>query len=297
MDLNYFKSNNFGDALNPYIFEHFLPDFFDTNTDVSFVGIGSILGLDHVANAKKKVVFSSGFAYGSLPLIDDSFDIFCVRGPLTCDILNISKKFAICDGAILLQFIETAAVEKKYQYSFMPHWESLEKFDWQIICERSNVHFINPTDDIHSIIKQIKQTEVMIAEAMHAAIVADALRVPWVPVKAYGGINHFKWEDWTTSLDLEYCPVKVTSLYNNTNFTKRVIKEKTGYPFSFKSLSPVLSMYESYQNMFLIQKVVKEFEELKTIGPFLSKDSILRLKGEQLVSTLHTLRNKYELKV
>lgn len=296
MILNYFQSNNFGDALNPYIFNHFLPDFFDSDSDVSFVGIGSILGLDHVAKAKKKVVFSSGFAYGTLPQIDSSFDIFCVRGPLTCEALNINKNLAICDGAILLQFIENHPVEKKYKYSFMPHWESILKFNWKVICDRSDIHFINPIDDIHSVIKQIKQSEVVISEAMHAAIVADALRVPWIPVKAYGGINNFKWQDWVASLNLDYNPIKISSLYNNTNFTKKVIKEKTGYPFPLNSLSPFITVYEAYQNMFLIQKIVKDFQKLKAVKPYLSKESLIKLKGEQLLSTLYNLRDKYKIK-
>ncbi len=296
MILNYFKSNNFGDALNPYIFNHFLPEFFDQDPEISFVGIGSILGLNHVREAKKKVVFSSGFAYGALPDIDESFDIFCVRGPLTCEVLKINKKLAICDGAILLQFMEKEVLEKKYKYSFMPHWESTEKYNWELICKMSDVHYISPTNDVYSVIRQIKQSEVVIAEAMHAAIVADAFRVPWIPVKAYGGINQFKWQDWASSLNLDYHPLKIKSLYNNTNFTREVIREKTGYPFPVASLSPFIHFYEAYQNRFITPKVVNEFQMLKSISPYLSQDSVLKIKGEQLLNTLYNIEKKYQLK-
>jgi succinoglycan biosynthesis protein ExoV len=41
---------------------------------------------------------------------------------------------------------------------------------------------------------------------MHAAIVADALRVPWIPVVLSPQSNSFKWLDWTLSLSLPYNP-------------------------------------------------------------------------------------------
>lgn len=293
MVLNFFKSKNFGDALNPYIFEHFLPHFFDDNEESSFVGIGSILGLDHVQKAKKKIVFSSGFAYGTVPEIDDSFDIFCVRGKFTCQVLNIDKRFAICDGAILLQYMEDEPLSKKYDFSFMPHWESALKFNWKSLCEEVGIHYLNPMDDFTKIIKQIKESKVVIAEAMHAAIVADALRVPWVPVKAYEGINDFKWNDWSSSLDLNYAPFNIRSLYNNTDFTKEIIKKKSGHPFPIKYMSPLVNIYELYQEKFIKKKVINDLNLIKKGPTFLSKEAILKSRGEQLLDKIEEVKIKY----
>jgi succinoglycan biosynthesis protein ExoV len=39
---------------------------------------------------------------------------------------------------------------------------------------------------------------------MHGAILADTLRVPWIPVITSPIINVFKWRDWTMSLGLDY---------------------------------------------------------------------------------------------
>jgi hypothetical protein len=61
----------------------------------------------------------------------------------------------------------------------------------------------------------IRGSRCVISEAMHAAIVADALRVPWVPVHAYDHINEFKWKDWSGSLQMSHAPVRVASLYDH----------------------------------------------------------------------------------
>lgn len=292
MKLNHYQSKNFGDALNPYIFNHFIPELLDDDLDIAFVGIGSVLGLEEVMNTRRKVIFSSGFAYGTLPEIDDTYDFFCVRGPLTCKVLNLNSKMAITDGASLLQFMKKEE-GKKYNYSFMPHWESALKYNWKKICDLVDVNYLDPTDDYLKNISQIQQSEVVIAEAMHAAIVADSLRVPWLPVRAYGGINSFKWMDWTRSLNMDYFPIKITPLYNNTDFTRKIIKDKTIYPFQHKSLRPIIALYEIYQNAFIESKVANQFNELKKKNPFLSKESICIDKGQQLLECLNKIKLKY----
>jgi hypothetical protein len=53
MILSFINSKDFCDALNSYIFEYFLPHFFNEDKNFSFLGIGSIVGLDNVQNPNK----------------------------------------------------------------------------------------------------------------------------------------------------------------------------------------------------------------------------------------------------
>lgn len=294
MHLVYYKGNNFGDKLNPYIFKHFIPELLNQqDDDLNLLGIGSIIGLDFVKQYKKKIIFSSGFAYGDLPVINKDFDVICVRGPKTAQILNIDKNLAICDGAILLQYMEQNKNEKIYDYSYMPHWESALKFDWKSFCDQIDIHFIDPTSDTRKILEEIKSTKVLFSEAMHGAIVADSLRVPWVPVHAYKGINSFKWMDFTQTLDLPYRPVKLNSLYSDTPFMRKVVREKVKIPVPEKLVSVLLKTVYSGQQKTALAKVANGFEQLKTMEPFLSNDAILKQRGEQLLEKFELMKKKY----
>lgn len=71
------------------------------------------------------------------------------------------------------------------------------------------LNYIDPCGEAKAVIRQILQSEVIIAESMHGAIIADALRVPWVAVSTSVAINNFKWNDWASTLGVTYKPLRV----------------------------------------------------------------------------------------
>jgi succinoglycan biosynthesis protein ExoV len=294
MILNYYKEPNFGDALNPLIFNKLMPGFFNDDPSIEFTAIGSTIGLEMHAEAKRRIIFSSGFAYGKLPFIDDSFDIICVRGPLTAKALNISNSLAITDGAALLKEVIKEKPKKEYSFSFMPHWESELKYPaWKDLCAEAGIHYLSPTDDPLITIDSILKSEVVIAEAMHAAIVADTLRVPWIPVKAYQGINDFKWNDWTKSLGMEYRPNSLKSMYQVNDFVIKVFKEKSKNRLPDFAYKPIAYLYTSVQDIFMKSTILKQLNELKKREAFLSDEYILNEKVSQLLERLEYVKKKY----
>ena len=295
MYLNYFRTNsNFGDALNPLIFNKLLPGFFDEDHTIEFSGIGSIIGLDMHPDAKTRIIFSSGFAYGKLPENNTAFDIICVRGPLTAEAWKIDKKLAILDGAALLREFNFERPAKKFKFSFMPHWESELKYPWKRLCDEAGIHYLSPMESPLKTIEQILQSEVVIAEAMHAAIVADALRVPWIPAKAYRGINDFKWNDWTKSLNLEYHPNALQSMYGVNDFVINLLKRDSRNKLPNALYKPVVKTYTLFQDLFLTSRTVRQLTELKTKKTWLSDDTVLNSKIDQLVEKLEGVRVKYK---
>lgn len=291
MKLIYYQRNsNFGDALNPMIFNKFFEGFFDQDESSVFLGIGSIIQFQF-PHAKQKIVFSTGYSYGRVPVIDASYDIACLRGPLTAEKLGLDKKLGITDGAALLKTFRFPDEEKKYSFSFMPHHESTKFFDWKRVCENVGYNFINPLDDPQAVISQILKSEVVITEAMHGAIAADTLRVPWIPVKFYKTISEFKWEDWTASLDMCYTPNRIQPIFNEVT-----IKEKIAAKFkSFPALKhpAICRGYSLYQDRFLIKNTMRKFSNLRYEKCYLSDEQVLDYKVEKLLNKIETVKNKY----
>ena len=71
---------------------------------------------------------------------------------------------------------------------------------------------IDPRRPVEEVISDIKASKVLLAEAMHGAIVADALRVPWIPIRAHRRHHDFKWHDWCASMSIRYDPHKLPNL-------------------------------------------------------------------------------------
>ena len=240
MKLTYHEGKNFGDALNPLIFHHYLgADFFDEDDSIRFIGIGSILGLKKQKG--KKIVFSSGYAagdnsaYGTAPIIDSDYEILCVRGPKTAKILNLPLEKAIADGAILLPaFYKPVVLDTKFKYSLILHHKSLDFFNgWEKLCEEVGIHLIDVRKDVDSVLSEIVSSEIVFCEAMHGAIVADAYRIPWIPVNFYPHINFFKWQDWCESLSMKYVPSNCYHYLHDLDFLETIVKNKTFLPSFF----------------------------------------------------------------
>lgn len=300
MKLEYFKGNNFGDALNPLIFKHYLPGLFDDESDgIAFLGIGSILGFDLAKDASKKMIFSSGFAYGEKPEIDSTYDFICVRGPLTAKALNLDPSLAVADGAILLQFMDIPKPQtKKYKFSFIPHWGSEQKYTkWGKLCESADVHFISPMSPIDQVLQEIQESEVVIAEAMHGAIVADTLGVPWIPVKAYPTINEFKWNDWASSLDVKFEFHSLPSMYENNEFMLNKLGELSKGMAPKFVLKGLLSILEKTYYGSRKSSVIQALEEVKKQKTHLSDRTILHAKGNVLLEKLESIKTQYQNKV
>jgi len=292
MKLNYYNVNNFGDALNPLIFYKLLPNFFDNEPSTEFFGIGSIIG-ENMKKFKRKIIFSSGFAYGKAPVIDSSFEMVCVRGPLSAKALKIEKELAITDGAALLREFNFPSLRKDYAFSFMPHFESEKKYPWKTLCAEIGINYVSPTADPMFIIDEILKSKVVVAEAMHFAIVADVLRVPWIAVKAYPGINDFKWHDWTQSLDMVYKPESLASLFEEASLDKK-LRQKTANKLPAFVYSAMARSYVGYQDLYLKDATVRKFKKITNVAPQLSKDRDLNVKVGDLLEKLEVIKNRHK---
>ncbi len=242
MDIFYYRSDpeNFGDVLNRAIWPHFIGGIEKYNSETLFLGIGTVLSQGILAGCtdryKKIVVFGSGAGYGALPNFDDRWEFSFVRGPRTSERIGIQGLPYITDPAVLVQQMYDVPNIKKTKISYMPHHCSKMHYDWGEICDLCDFHYIDPAENIENVINSIASTELLIAEAMHGAIVADALRVPWIPVKCYDHILDFKWMDWADTVNLIYKPRNVVPLYRNLDGDDSATLLKTKVKRGLKSL-------------------------------------------------------------
>lgn len=234
MKVIYFQDpqGNFGDELNrwlwPRIFGEAVTGFGHHGKETSlennaeellFYGIGTILD-DRIPQQPEKIIFGSGFGYGEKPHQLNDFNIFFVRGKWTAKALGIDPGKALTDPAILLRrfFPLIADSHKRHDISFMPHHSSTGGDFWRKACAELNINYIDPLGfDVERVIREISVSRLVIAEAMHGAIVADTFRVPWIAVSSVEETNNFKWQDWCGTLALTYAPLKLIPIFENTD--------------------------------------------------------------------------------
>jgi succinoglycan biosynthesis protein ExoV len=207
MKLTYFRGSvpNFGDELNTYMWPELLPrGFLDDEDHELFVGIGSIIG-SHLPPDARKIVMGSGYGgyMGTPDLNDGTWDVRFVRGPLTAERFGLAPEKVICDSAVLLRAIDLPAPARDVGVAFMPHFESLERGLWKETCALAGITLIDPTAPVQTVLAKLKGAKLLVTEAMHGAIVADALRTPWVAVRPIVRDHHLKWRDWSRALDID----------------------------------------------------------------------------------------------
>lgn len=208
MKLYYYKDphGNFGDDLNPWLWQRLLHKSLEKCADQEtlFIGIGTLLNHKVPTVPQKKIVFGTGAGYGALPKITEFWDFICVRGPRTAAALGLPLKYAITDAAVLIrEIIPPTNIISRY-ITFMPHHQTALLGDWKPVCDSVDIHYLDPAASIEETISTIRNSFFVLAESMHAAILAETYRIPWIPVCTSSNILRFKWLDWTESLGISH---------------------------------------------------------------------------------------------
>lgn len=302
MKLRYCRidGGNFGDDLNTWLWPTLLGDsFFDEDESEMFFGVGSILSYN-LPREPRKVILGSGTGYKHPPVIDESYDVYCVRGPHTAAAMNLPVEKGIADGAYLClateRFRRIASCEKLSRAAIVPHHQSVETVDWEHVAEAGDMTFVDPRDHFFEVFEQIAQAECVLAESLHGAIIADALRVPWKPFRIGHRFNTFKWNDWFASIGVTDCEIlEYPVLWNQEvsflTHMKNRLKRVCGH---------AINRYRWIQRP-LRKSTPAEFEEfaqqlsevVATQEFFLSTDETLQRIQERLMTCVADLSTRY----
>jgi succinoglycan biosynthesis protein ExoV len=230
MDLIYYKdpNGNFGDDLNEWIWDQLLPGWQGWDGATSLLGVGTLLNktrLDPLRN-RKLLIVGSGVGYGSFPArpLPPGWDVRSVRGPQSARLLGLPPRAGLLDPAIMIpDFAEFSAIKTSGAPIFIPHHSSLGRLDWAEACSGAGVDFVSPCKTSKDVIRRIAAAPLVIAESMHAAILADSFRVPWIPVRISHLFNAAKWDDWAESLGLN---VTIPPLFPQLDAIARLLRNR-----------------------------------------------------------------------
>jgi succinoglycan biosynthesis protein ExoV len=263
---------NFGDDLNEILIEKRLGEHFQGNVylnmnknydvnddDTVIVAIGTILN-KLVPEKGTKIVLGAGVGYGAIPTVNDSWDVKFVRGPLTAKKFNGLSIPYITDPAILLANMEFSSPQQQDLIGYVPHHACANPL-WEQTCNELGIKYIDPRNSFTKVMNELRSCRLILAEAMHGAIVADAMRIPWIPISSAKKINSFKWNDWCSSMELNYEPQLVSGLWD--------VDDASIYK---KITSGVKKKLVAHQ----LSKIIKKGK------PMLSSDVVFNTKLEQV---------------
>jgi len=278
---------NFGDELNSLLWPRLLPDFFDEDMATRFLGIGSILDDRHDPTAVKVVAGSGYGGYQPRIALNDTWVVHWVRGKRTARSLGLSAAMGIGDPGSLLPLAGLAPPRESRDIGFMPHFESAVRGAWQDVAARAGVTLIDPRDDPLAVIAAIGNCRVLISEALHGVIVADALRVPWIPIRPLASIHRPKWIDWAETLDLE---MVFHALPASTVLERAYLTRLSRFHLGRGLLHHQAARLRSIAGERYVDRAASALRAIAGAEPRLSRDTLLDTAQSRMLETIAVLR-------
>lgn len=197
-------SANVGDELNEWIWPALLGDI--QRDGVVVLGIGTLLNepfCRRAAEARRILVMGAGAGYGPPPRLDARWSVHAVRGQRSAQALGLDPDRAVADSAYLLASLDWASLRQPGgEVVVVPHHRSLRYVDWEQVCARAGARFLSPLLPAGEFMSALAGARLVLTEAMHGAILADIVRVPWQGFAFGGQFNRDKWLDWTEMFGL-----------------------------------------------------------------------------------------------
>jgi hypothetical protein len=281
------RSPNFGDELNTVLWPPLLPGFFDADPATRFLGIGSVLDQRHPPQTIKLVAGAGYGGYEARPKLDETWIVHWVRGPRTAALLGLSPLLGLGDPAALVPKALGLAAADGQDIGFMPHFESMAWGAWQHAADIAGVRLIDPRDDTAAILQRIGRCKLLLSEALHGVIVADALRVPWVALRPLAPIHREKWWDWADTMDLrpQFRALRASTLLEWAA-TSRLSTFHTTRTWLGRHERRLAAMPSER----LVDRAARALDRAANASPQLSTDAALDRCQSRMLDAVHAIR-------
>ncbi len=125
---------------------------------------------------------------------------------------------------------------------------------------------------------------------MHGAIVADALRIPWVPARPIQVQHHRKWFDWADALQLDLRPRPLAP----SNGLEAAMSLLRGSRKTAERLRRRGQLLKSFAAPVFFDTAASSLRRLAGTVPTLSRDSAIESAHGRMLEKLETLHRSQE---
>lgn len=209
----YDLENNWGDKVNPYIFEKLTgKQVISSNSIFNFLNKTKILGVGSliVGDLSNSVIWGSGVIADQIKLEIKPKEILAIRGHYT--LKKIQKVGGNCEifGDPVLLFPEIFSAEnsvKKYKYGIVPHFKDKSSIGIQKIHDLQNpeIKIIDIQSGIEEFVIDVLSCENILSSSLHGLILAEAYGIPTCRIvlsnKLEGG--DFKFYDYYSGVGIK----------------------------------------------------------------------------------------------
>jgi hypothetical protein len=122
--------------------------------------------------------------------------------------------------------------------------------------------------------------------------VADALRVPWVPVLPFHRSHHFKWHDWAESLGMRLAPY---ALWPSSALEAHVARYQ-GDGGALKWPGRPLGLALRVANRAFLLAAAARLERAARVAPSLSSDAAMERAVDRLMSNAEQIQRDFAVR-
>ncbi len=285
MELHYYhcKRGNFGDDLNPAFFQEICPNFKKIRGN-KLIGIGTLLN-NSISNLNNSIVFGSGYGQGRpVDLSKTKLNILGVRGPISAMSIRHPPDSAIVigDPALILPKLPAfnngiSATNKKKIIAL--HHRTAEFWDFQN-SSNSDFYYLDPAGHtLNTYIETIKQADFVLAESLHAAIIATAYGIPFIRTNLLGKVDETKWLDYYLSVNINNLPIAAPLPIPSQNPLRRVALGLTSRKIFNQSFQRAFCQTIPQRNIELLELAANELIKNQKLHTPDSK-AIIRLQDK-----------------